>query len=80
MVESVNLEDVKIKLYNKLKPSGWGDKLKTFLMSSDFDKILVSLMTETQQGKRFTPPLKQVFRAFEECPYNKLSIVMIGQD
>src|SRR5258706_195255 len=54
--------------------------MKTFLMSSDMDKILSELLTESQSGKRFTPPLKQVFRAFEECPYNDLKVIMLGQD
>jgi uracil DNA glycosylase len=38
------------------------------------------LYTLSQDDKRFTPPLKQVFRAFEECPYDKLQVVIIGQD
>ena len=33
-----------------------------------------------EDGKRFTPPLKQVFRAFEECPYDDLKVIFIGQD
>jgi hypothetical protein len=40
MTEQVNLEDVKTKLIEKLKPSGWAGKLKGFVQSSDFDKIL----------------------------------------
>ena len=77
---TVDLEDVKQKLYERLKPSGWGDKLKTFIMSEDFDKILKQLLSEVQNGERFTPVLKQVFRAFEECPYDQLKVVMVGQD
>ena len=76
----INLEEIKGKLYEKLKPSGWGDPLKTFIMSADMDKILQALMKDAQDGKRFTPVLKQVFRAFEECPYNQLKVVMIGKD
>jgi uracil-DNA glycosylase len=69
-----------MKLYERLKPSGWGDKLKTFILSDDFEKILKKLLAEARDGQRFTPVLKQVFRAFEECPYDKLKIVMMGQD
>ena len=76
----IDLEEVKIKLYERLRPSGWGDKLKTFILSSDFDKILIALLKEAREGQRFTPPLKQIFRVFEECPYNKLMVIMIGQD
>jgi uracil-DNA glycosylase len=80
ILNTVDLELVKNKLYEKLKPSGWGDKLKTFIMSNDFDKILRHLLAEARDGKRFTPPLKYIFRAFEECPYDKLKVVVLGQD
>lgn len=80
LVEEINLEEVKLKLYEKLKPSGWANKLKTFILSEDFDKILQALLEDAKRGKRFTPVLKQVFRAFEECPYDKAKVVIIGQD
>lgn len=79
-LNTIDLEDIKNKLYERLKLSGWGDKLKTFILSSDFDKVLTTLLAQAREGQRFTPPLKQVFRAFEECPYDKLKIVIIGQD
>lgn len=80
MIQSVNLQEIKTKLIEKLTPSGWTAKLRGFIQSSDFDKILQSLYDEREAGKRFTPPLKQVFRAFEECPEKDLKIIMIGQD
>ena len=76
----INIEEIKQKLYEKLKSSGWGDKLKTFIISEDFDKLLNTLLKEAQEGRRFTPVLKQVFRAFEECPYKDLKVVIVGQD
>ena len=79
-LESVNIQEVQAKLYERLKPSGWGDKLKGFLLSDDFNRILSTLLIEAKDGKRFTPVVKQLFRAFEECPYDKLKVVMIGQD
>jgi uracil-DNA glycosylase len=80
MTQSVDLEEIKRKLIERLKPSGWATKLKSFVYSSDFDKILESLYNEREAGRRFTPPLKQVFRAFEECPLSNLKVVIIGQD
>jgi uracil-DNA glycosylase len=77
---NVNLEEVRAKLYERLKESGWGDKLKTFFLSNDFKNILDTLLKERNESKRFTPPLKQVFRAFECCPLKDLKVVMIGQD
>jgi len=80
VTEQINFEEVKLKLIEKLRLSGWADKLKGFLQSSDFDKVLAELYRLREDGKRFTPPLKQVFRAFEECPYDKLKVIIIGQD
>ena len=80
MTEQINLENIKLKLIEKLQPSGWANKLRGFLQSSDFDKILNTLYKLREEDKRFTPPLKQVFRAFEECPHDKLKVIMIGQD
>lgn len=79
-VMTVNIEEIQTKLYNKLKPSGWGDKLKTFILSDDFVKIIQKLESEALDGKRFVPQMKYVFSAFEKCPYDKLRVVIIGQD
>ncbi len=77
---SVNIEEIKLKIYEKLKPSGWGDRLKSFILSNDFDKILQKLESEAIEGKRFVPQLKHLFTAFEKCPYDNLRVVIIGQD
>jgi uracil-DNA glycosylase len=34
----------------------------------------------SNNGQRFTPVLKDIFRAFEECPYDELKVVIVGQD
>lgn len=79
-LNTVDLEHIKMRLYEKLKSSGWADKLKTFILSEDFTKILIALLKDAQEGKRFTPPMKQVFRAFEECPFKDLKVVIMAQD
>ena len=76
----MNLNEIKQKMFDKLEPNGLGRIFKSFIFSSEFDDILTKLYTLSQEDKRFTPPLKQVFRAFEECPYDKLQVVIIGQD
>ena len=80
MSNIINLEEYKQKIFNKLEPNGWGRILKSFIFSSEFDSILLNLHDLSTSGKRFTPPLKDVFRAFEECPYNELKVVIVGQD
>lgn len=80
MKQKIDLEEIKQKLFNILEPSGWGIVLKPFIFSGDFDNILSQLVKLSNENKRFTPPLKQLFRAFVECPYDDLKVVVIGQD
>jgi uracil-DNA glycosylase len=68
------------KLQEMLRPSGWHNLLKGFLVSEDFEKIIHTLQELVKDDKRFTPPLKQVFRAFQECPISELKVVIVGQD
>jgi len=76
----MNIEEIKQKMFDKLKPSGWDRVFKSFIFSFDFDQILTTLYNLSKEDKRFTPPLKDVFRTFEECPYSELKVVIIGQD
>jgi len=80
MLEKVNIQDVQKKLYQRLEPSGWSDPLKGFILSGDFTTILTTLLEEAKEGKRFTPVLKQVFRCFEECPYESLSVLLSSSE
>jgi len=79
-MSTIDLKDIQQKLYASLKESGWDRILKGFILSDDFHSILKELLTQSQSDKRFTPLLKQLFRAFEECPYDELKIVMVTQD
>jgi len=80
MTKTINIDEIKTKIHAKLKPSGWGKVLKSFIFSSDFDNILLQLIKLSKDGKRFTPKLSQLFKAFEECPYDELKVIIIGQD
>jgi uracil-DNA glycosylase len=79
-MSEINLKDVQQKLYEKLKPSGWDKLLRSFILSQEFYNILDRLLLESNAGDNFTPVIKNLFRAFEECPYDKLSVVVVGQD
>ena len=68
------------KLNYKLKQCGWHDPLKEFTESESFYQIVEFLFQESVAGREFTPTLKDIFRAFEECPYDKLKVVVVGQD
>lgn len=69
-----------LKSYDNDKNNGWNNLLKGFLVSEDFVTIIKTLEDLVNDEKRFTPPLKMVFRAFSECPFDKLKVVVVGQD
>lgn len=77
---TVNIEQTVEKLQDMLRDSGWQSLLKSFMVSDDFHQTISTLAQQVSDGKRFTPPLKQVFRAFQECPVQDLKVVVIGQD
>jgi len=74
--------EVADKMYKMLKSSdsGWHDLLKGFLVSEDFVTIIKTLEGLVNEDIRFTPPLRMIFRAFSECPLDKLKVIMVGQD
>lgn len=76
---SEEIEVLKLKLYDKLKPSGWADKLKGFILSDEFTKILTQLDSDVIDNERFVPSFKYVFNAFYQCPWDSLRVVIIGQ-
>lgn len=79
--ENTVIQNTKDKLIAKLEPSGWAKLLRLFLNSEDFIKIIEKLYSEAkEEGHHFTPPLKNVFRAFEECSFDDVKVVVIGQD
>jgi uracil-DNA glycosylase len=78
--KKIDPKELQEKLHARLGPSGWADKLRGFTLSKDFIEIIEYLINETEEGKRFVPSLKYLFRAFEECSYNDTRVVIIGQD
>jgi uracil-DNA glycosylase len=77
---SIKLSDLKDKIFAKLQKSGWNTPLKNFIYSENFNKIIEYLYKDSINGKKFTPQLKNIFKAFEECPYKDLKVVFLGQD
>lgn len=76
----VDHNEVKHKLQEMLRPSGWHDLLKSYLVSEDFDNIITTLETTVAEGRRFTPPLRNVFKAFQSCPLGEVKVIVVGQD
>jgi uracil-DNA glycosylase len=80
MSNKLDIEEIKDKISAKLEPSGWARVLRGFIYSKEFEDIVSTLAKQSRDGKRFTPTMKNWFRAFEECPYSELKVVIVGQD
>ena len=76
-IDIVNLRE---SLNNKLVDSGWDKMLSPYINGLDFDVIMNTLVQNVNRGRRFTPKFKDVFNAFYECPYDKVKVVIVGQD
>ncbi len=76
---SINIKEKKDYFISLFEDTGW-DIIKDSVNSSQFDDIIVKLVNEVSQGRRFTPMYKDIFNAFLECPYEKMNVVIVGQD
>ncbi|MES2388213.1 MAG: uracil-DNA glycosylase [Bacteroidota bacterium] len=46
----------------------------------DYFKNLVSFVKQEYASQLIYPPAKQIFNAFEHCPFSKTKVVILGQD
>ncbi len=65
--------DVKIE-------SSWNEVLKSEFTKSYFLEIVTFLKIEKNAGKIIYPPGPLIFNAFNHTPFNKVKVVILGQD
>lgn len=65
--------DVKIE-------NSWKDVLKDEFHKSYFQQIVLHLKTERASGKIIYPTGSLIFNAFEKTPFDKVKVVILGQD
>ena len=65
--------DVKIE-------ESWKGLLKQEFNQAYFQNIRLHLKTEKSQGKTIYPPGSLIFNAFNTTPFDKLKVVILGQD
>ncbi len=65
--------DVKIE-------SSWKAVLKDEFAKPYFEQIVHFLKTEKMAGKTIYPPGPLIFNAFEQTPFDKVKVVILGQD
>jgi uracil-DNA glycosylase len=59
--------------------AGWFEILKVEF-EKDYFKNLIAFVKEEKQKHIVYPPANQIFAAFDKCPFEKVKVVIIGQD
>jgi uracil-DNA glycosylase len=62
----------------KIDPS-WREKLSGEFEKSYFTELVAFVKREYKDGVVYPPP-KNIFRAFDLCPFEKVKVVILGQD
>ncbi|MGN6214844.1 uracil-DNA glycosylase [Parafilimonas sp.] len=58
----------------------WKKVLQAEFSKSYFENIVAFLKTERAQGKIIYPPGSLIFNAFDKTPFNKVKVLLLGQD
>ena len=59
------------------------DSWKTHIkeeFTKKYFKVLTDFIKQEYQSKTIFPPQKDIFKAFNLCPFNKVKVVILGQD
>lgn len=59
---------------------GWKKVLKTEFAKPYFQQAVTFIKVEKAQGKVIYPPGSLIFNAFDKTPFDKLKVVLLGQD
>ena len=60
--------------------ASWGTRLASQFAAPHMAALSSFLRAEKAAGKRIYPPASQIFRAFELTPFDRVKIVILGQD
>ncbi len=63
----------------KIEPS-WKEVLKNEFSKPYFQQLATFLKTEKAAGKTIYPPGSLIFNAFNQTPFSKVKVVLLGQD
>lgn len=61
-------------------PSDWLELLHDEFQKPYFQKIKLFLQQEIKDNQTFFPPPKNIFEAFQQTPFKKLKVIILGQD
>ncbi len=60
--------------------SSWLEKLSDEFEKPYFNALKEFIQRQKKEGKAIYPPGNQIFSAMDACPFNKVKVVIIGQD
>lgn len=60
--------------------SSWYNQLSEEFSKPYFHELVEFLKNEKRLGKTIFPPGPEIFSAFDDCPFEKVKVVIIGQD
>lgn len=60
--------------------ASWKEVLKTEFSKAYFEQAALHVKTEKSQGKTIYPPGGLIFNAFNTTPFDKVKVVILGQD
>lgn len=63
----------------QLEP-GWCQRLLPALLKPSFPSLLAFLREEEERGVPVYPPVPRIFAAFNRTPWDKVRVVLLGQD
>ena len=63
----------------RLEP-GWKARVGEYLLRDDMQALSAFLRERTAKGANVFPPLPQVFAALDATPFDKVKVVILGQD
>ena len=58
------------------RSNGW----ESILRSAESRDVWAQIAARRKKGERVYPIQKDVFRAFKDCPFEKVRVVILGQD
>jgi uracil-DNA glycosylase len=72
------MEDIANK-YEQLLGHSWYEQLEHYILSNDFLKLRDYIISRCNRTAVY-PDADMAFKAFKTCPYNKVKVVIFGQD
>ena len=78
--ESTSLTKEKLSLGSLIHEPSWSEHLQEIFQSKNFQSIEQFLNTQWANGQATYPPNNLIFEAFNQTPFDKVKVVLLGQD